>query len=967
MTGTPALVTLLASDLVASTSLIERLGDDKAADLFARHDRLARDLQAAHSAQEIDKTDGFLLIFDRATSAVNFALAYHDGLAVLGAERGLVLDARVGIHVDEVILRENTAADVARGAKRVEIEGIAKPLAARVMSLAGPRQTLLSRVAFDLARRGTMKLGDEVNWLAHGAYMFKGIAEPLEVYEVGRVGRAPLTPPADTDKARRVVDPDTIVGWRPAPGVVVPGRASWVLDERVGGGGFGDVWRAEHRKTGEHRVYKFCYDARRLSGLRREVALIRLLKHELGDRKDIARIIDWNFDEAPYFIEAEWTAGGSLDQWAASQGGIGTIPLAVRVDIVARVADALAAAHSVGVLHKDVKPANILMTSGADGAAHPSLTDFGIGLITDRQRLEQAGITSVGLTEVPDADSAESSMSGTRLYMAPELLEGRPATVHADVYALGILLYQLVVGDLTRALGSGWEEDVADDLLREDIASAVVANPERRIDVRALAERLRRLDARRREREAQIAARHAADRTSRRRRWLGLAAAGLLVFAVATAFQLRRVAAEANRANREAESSRRVLGFVLELFRLADPSQTRGNSVTAREILDAGSLRIDSTLVNEPAIQATLMQTMGNAYLGLGLTASARPMAERAIAIRRKEFGERSLETAEALKLLADIEFNAGDYKGSAAHFRDAIEIRRERLGDRDPLVADALTGLANAIWRDGDYPTADSIARAGIAMSRASGAPPAQLAIALSTLGVIKFTVGKSAEAEPLFREALALTQAAHGKEDRRGAQMMMNVGMTLTAQGKFDEAEELSREALRINRKLLGPAHQVTAVIQTGLAMLLQQQKKFAEAEKLDREAVAVLDARQGAGHPMTAGTRTNLAWVLADVGRCTEAEKLTREALTVLHKTLPPGHWGIAQAESILGQCLAERGKAAEAEPLLTRSYPIIKRTQGGMWASAALERIIAFYERGGNRAKAAEYRAQRDSSR
>lgn len=960
------LVTLLMSDLVASTSLIERLGDERAAELSARHDRMARDLQRAHGAREIDKTDGFLLLFDRTTRAVLYAIAYHDALAALGEAMGVPLEARVGIHLGEVILRENTPEDIAGGAKPVEVEGIAKPVAARLMSLAAGRQTLLTRGAFDLARRGTVASGAELSWLAHGAYTVRGVDEPLEVYEVGRPGFAPLSPPVDTEKAQRQVDQDTIVGWRPAPGVDLPERPHWVLEERIGGGGFGDVWRAEHKKTRERRVFKFCYDGRRLSALKREVTLVRLLKNELGDRKDIARVIDWNFDTVPYFLESEWTPGGSLDQWLVSQGGVSKVPLATRVEIVAQTASALAAAHSVGVLHKDVKPANILMTGDAVGTAHACLTDFGIGLLTDEARLARAGITAVGITDIPDADSTSAAAAGTRLYMAPELIEGRPATVHADVYALGVMLYQLVIGDLSRALGSGWEGEVEDPVLREDIASAVVANPERRIDVRTLAENLRRIDERRAEHAAGLRARADAVRAAQRRRYAGLAAGALLLFAAATAVQLRRVAAEATRANREAETSRRVSEFMMDLFRLADPGENRGNSVTAREILEVGRRRIaeDSALVDAPAIRAALMGTMANVYLGLGLPAEARPIAEQSLSLRVREFGERSVEAATSEKLLGDVAYGAGDYAGAEQHYRRAVEVRTEKLAVPHADVADAMVGLSASLWRRGRMEEADSIGRAAVAMFRLTGSPTEPLALGLSNLGAVLLSRGRGEEAEPVFREALTLSRAAHGAEDRRVAQIMTNLGFTITSLGRLDEASRISREALALYQKLLGPDHPVTAISTSAVAMLLLQQRNFSEATVLFRNASQVFDTRLGREHPLAQQGRSNLSWALVGAGRCGEAEPIAREAAEGLARTHPPGHWLISQAESILGECLAQRGQREQAELLLTRSYPVIKATQGGFFARAALERVIDFYERTGNAAKAAEYRAMRE---
>ena len=560
-----ALKALLVSDLVASTRLVEELGDESAARLFDRHDRLARDLLAEHSGLEIDKTDGFLLLFDRPIHAVLYALQYHRALADFGQAEGVELAARAGIHLGEIVLRTNPPEDVARGAKPLEVDGLAKPTAARLMSLAAGGQTLLTHAAFDLARRGAVDRASgtaDLRWLAHGRYLFKGLGEPIEVFEVGVVGEAPLTPPAGSAKVTRTLGEDVVLGWRPAPGLKVPQRKRWRVERKLGEGGFGEVWLAAHGKTHERRVFKFCYEAARLRALQREITLFRLLKEELGERDDIARILDWNLEEPPYFIESEYTGGGDLVDWAAKVGGLAKVPLKDRLELVAQVAEALAAAHSVGVLHKDVKPTNILITRDAKGRPRARLTDFGVGMLLEPARLAEAGITVLGFTETtPGTPIADG---GTRLYTAPEILEGRAPSVQADVYALGIVLYQMTVGDLSRALAPGWRREIADELLREDIAAAVDGAPERRLgDARQLAWRLRSIDERRarnaakeRLREEAKLARETLERFRRRRRLAAVVLSAALLFAVTMGFLARRIAQEAERANTEASRAR---------------------------------------------------------------------------------------------------------------------------------------------------------------------------------------------------------------------------------------------------------------------------------------------------------------------------------------------------------------------------------------------------------------------------
>ena len=204
----PQLRTLLVCDIADSTALVENLGDSRSAQLVRKHDRLARALLDQHGGREIDKTDGFLLLFERPIHAVAFALDYQRGLRHLSAAEGVVLRARVGIHVGDVVVWENSPEDVARGAKPIEVEGFAKPVAARIAELALPTQVLLSGTVAALTQRAQGELGGgraRVRWRQHGRYRFKGAAEAVEIVEVGEEGLAPLRTPPSGRNARREV------------------------------------------------------------------------------------------------------------------------------------------------------------------------------------------------------------------------------------------------------------------------------------------------------------------------------------------------------------------------------------------------------------------------------------------------------------------------------------------------------------------------------------------------------------------------------------------------------------------------------------------------------------------------------------------------------------------------------------------------------------------------------------------
>lgn len=935
--GSPmALVkTLLLIDLVDSTGLLARIGDKRAQEVFASHDQLARTLLAHFDGREIDKSDGFLLLFDRPIQAVGYALAYHGALTGLGERTGLLLEARAGIHLGEVFLRTSSAEAVAQGAKPLEVEGLAKHTVARVCGLAQRRQTLLTHAAFDLARRasvGETMAARQPRWLAHGPYLLQGIDEPVEVFEVGLAGSAPLTAPQDSLKAHRAVPvgDEVTLGWRPAVGLEIPWRHHWCLERKLGDGGFGEVWLARHEKTRDHRVFKFCYDAARLRALKREVTLFRILKDTLGERDDIARILDWNFKEAPFFLEAEYL-GSDLPAWAEEQGGVANVPLETRLEIVAQVATALGAAHSVGVLHKDIKPSNVLITTGPDSRPKARLTDFGIGLLTDPERAPAIGITIAGWTEMAGPGTS-STAAGTRLYSAPELLEGKPPTMQSDLYALGVVLYQVVAGDLKRALAPGWERDVPDALLAEDIAMCADRDPAKRPrSAPEVADRLRQLEPRRQARSAAEQARREADEmrqalatSRRRRRLLAIFTSLVLVFSVAMAFQMRRTAQEARRANREAETSSRISEFLVGLFELSEPNASAGNTITAREILDRGVARIRSELRDQPEVRATLMARMALAYNQLSLYEPALALQREALSLRRTALGPDHPDVATSLLDLGNTLVLQGKFAEAETSIRQALALRRKLLDENHPDVVDVTARLADLKLYTGRYTEAEHLYQDALARQEAGGDYPGYFADRgqmLITLALLYEKEGRNEVVQATYDDALALLRKGLGNDHTWIGSTLGNKGQWLMRQGRYEEAEACLAQALAIIRRRSGPDH-----LHTGYT--LYKVAELANAQRQHRRA-----------------------------------ESLARDSLRILRAKLPAGHWRIAVAESILGDSLRGQQRYAEAERLLLRSFPVL-RDNGGLsaiYAHQALKSLITLYESWERPADAGRYRA------
>src|ERR1700684_1437069 len=241
-------------------------------------------------------------------------------------------------------------------------------------------------------------------------------------------------------------------------GDFVPGRDQWRLIRAMDVSGSSEVWLAENPKTREQRVFKFAADGARLKGFKREITVSRFLRESLGDRPEFVRILEWNFETPPFSLESEY-AGANLAEWAEGQGGLSKISQQTRLQLLVDVGKAVAAAHDIGVLHKDLKPANVLVVPGKNVEWQIKLADFGSASLFDPSRLYALGITNLGFTQA----SVESpAMTGTLMYLAPEVLAGQSPSASADVYALGVLLYQLTAGDFRKPLAPGWEAEIRD-------------------------------------------------------------------------------------------------------------------------------------------------------------------------------------------------------------------------------------------------------------------------------------------------------------------------------------------------------------------------------------------------------------------------------------------------------------------------------------------------------------------------
>jgi serine/threonine-protein kinase len=723
----------------------------------------------------------------------------------------------------------------------------------------GERQALLDRIGqSDPALRARLEgllAADE----AAGAFLIDGAGAWLQ------------SPEPDLAVADEAAAPGTLIG----PYRVV---------REIGRGGMGVVYQAE-RADGEFdqrvalKLVRGGLDSPgTIARFRRERQILARLDHA-----SIARLFDGGVhaDGRPFFA-MELVDGEPITRYCASR----QMPIHERVRLFARVCEAVQYAHANLVVHRDLKPSNILVTpSGA-----LKLLDFGI---------------AKALNEADNADPADATRAGLRLltpaYAAPEQLRGDPISTAADVFSLGVILFELLTGrrpfgepgsraaDVERAVlddeARRPSSAVAEPALRKQLAGdldAIVLKALRKepahryASAAALADDLRRHDDGQPVAARPEGRRYRAAKFVRRHR-VGLAAAGLLALSLlggfaATAWQARAAALEARK-------SEAVKEFLISVFQLADPAQAAGKDVSLRQVLDRGADRVQRELADQPAVQAELLTVLAGIYAELGVVDRAGALAAEALQINEHRLGPDSVAAGVNLRQQAALAIARGDAAAGEDLARRALAIHRNAGSGSQREVAESLDILVMSLRQR-----------------------------------------GRSADALPLAEESLAVRRAALGDGHRLVADSKNNLAVLLREQGRYDEAAALYRQVLDQRRRLLGDEHPHVALALHNFSTLQHFRGEYREAAALSQEAIAAFRRLYGDDHPLTLAARSTQGAIDRFLGNHDAAEATFRGVLASWRATLGEDHPNAMVTVGGLGRILRDRGALDEAEQIL-----------------------------------------------
>lgn len=709
----------------------------------------------------------------------------------------------------------------------------------------------------------------------------------------------------------------------------------------LGEGGMGLVYLAERKDLRTQVAIKILRDAW-LSPARRERFAAEQKTLAQLNHPSIARLYDADAlpDGTPWF-SMEYVEGLPLTDYCR----LHQCPIETRLHLFRSVCEAVQYAHSEAVIHRDLKPSNILVRP--DGTIR--LLDFGIA-----KQLESL-----------DA-SVKQTMTGLRLmtpaYAAPEQIRGDRVGIHTDVYSLGVILFELLTGQLPYDLSNLTPAEAASIIAEHEPGKpSSIAKPETPLrgtspiskaawaDLDVLCLTAIHKDPTRRYRSAEALIRdidhylHAEplearpDNLSyrlrkfmqRNRRSVTLAASAVFLMVAMLSFFTVRLAKARNGALAEAARTERIQKFMLNLFDGGDQEVGPSDSLRVVTLVDRGLLAA-KTLNNDPKIQSELYQNLGDIYEKLGKFEQADSLLQAALEQRKSVFGADSREAAETLVEIGLLRDAQGKYEDAERFVRQGLAIDKQRLSPNHPSVARATSALGKVLEDRGSYSDAIQVLQEAVRLQSAQGGSTTDLAESLTELANSHFYSGHYAASEALNQQVLTMDRQLYGDRHPHVADDLINLGAIQYDLGHYPEAERIDRQALDITQSFYGQNHPATASALTILGRTLVSKGNRDEAAGLLKQALAVEEQIYGPVHPRVAGTLNELGKISQQQGNLDEAQADFQRMADIYRAVYAGKHYYIGIALSNLAGVYIDRKDYAGAEKLFRDALQIYSQT-------------------------------------
>jgi len=709
----------------------------------------------------------------------------------------------------------------------------------------------------------------------------------------------------------------------------------------LGEGGMGMVYLAERKDLGTLVAIKFLRDAW-LSPARRERFASEQRTLAQLNHPSIARLYDADAlsDGTPWFA-MEYVEGVPITEYCS----LNHCSVETRLQLFRAVCDAVQYAHSEAVIHRDLKPSNILVKQ--DGTIR--LLDFGIA------------------KQLESLDSpVNQTMTGLRLmtpaYAAPEQIRGDRVGIHTDVYSLGVILFELLTGQLPYDLSNLTPVEAAtiiaehepgkpSSVSKTDIPMRGVSQLSKAewADLDVLCLTAIHKDSTRRYRSAEALIRDIdhylraeplearPDNLSyrlgkfvqRNQRSVVIGAATAVLIIAMLAFFTLRLAKARNAALAEAARTERIQKFMLNLFEGGDEAAGPADSLRVVTLVDRGVLEA-KTLNNDPKAQGELYQNLGDIYEKLGKFEQSDALLQSALETRQSMFGAESPEVAESLVELGLLRDAEGKYDEAERLVRQGLAIDKQKLSPTHPSVAQATGALGKILEDRGSYDHAIEVLQEAVKLQSAQGGSTTDLAETLTELANSHFYSGHYDASESLNQRVLAMDRQLYGDRHPHVADDLINLGAIKYDLGHYPEAEQFDRQALDITQSFYGQNHPATASALTILGRTLVSEGKSDEAANLLQQALVVEEKVYGKVHPRVAGTLNELGKIFQQQGKLNEAEANFRRMADIYRSVYAGKHYYIGIALCNLAGVYVERKDFAGAEKLFREALQMYSQT-------------------------------------
>ncbi len=734
---------------------------------------------------------------------------------------------------------------------------------------------------------------------------------------------------------------------------------------RLGEGGMGVVYEAEQPSPRRRVALKVIRgseyrDELHLRMFAREAATLGRLQHP-----GIAGIYaSGHTPDGRHYFAMELVPGTTLGTWLASRPAVpDRAEIALRLELFRQICDAVHYAHQRGVIHCDLKASNVIVTDVAPDTGstvtlppRTKVLDFGLARLTESDR-EASAVTEVGV------------IKGTLAYMAPEQARGdtTEVDVRTDVYALGVVLYELLTGvrpysvdtgsllaavkviceQAPRPLAEAWTASTKlDPDLATIVTTALAKDPDGRFaSAAALGDDVGRFLG-----SQPILARPPSTMyqirklVSRRKPIFATAGAALALLVVASAGiaglyvrserNLARAVTAEQSARREAETAQRTSDFLVTLFDRADPERNRGQTVTAREVVDEGAHQLESELADEPLMKARLLATIGQVYTSLAVYDEARKLIEESLTLRQEHLAPGDPAIARSEHLLGSVLAATGDRDSARAAYDRAIAMYAA-LGPsgRDGLIA-SNKDLAWLLGQGGELEDAMKAIHRALAVEAERDPPdPKRLLGLQSTLATILTNRGDADSSVVVLEDALATSRRINGDENTMTASLLTNLGVAQGLAGHPERSTAAYLEALAIYQKIYGDNHPLVARALGNVGVNYAELGQFDQARPYMEKSRAALIAVHGPDSPMVAKASMNLGLLKLQSGDAAGAVVDLQRAVELHEKAAPDGR-SISLSYSLyhLATARAELHQYKEARRLMERVVAIDQQIYG-----------------------------------